>query len=132
MSLRKEDKDDPEIEDFVRSARFVETEEGWYFKTREGILLGPYEEKFDAEISASLLVARLAQLEEGKDPAAVIQAFEHDPANATKRNVGRPHQADLDAIRRKHQLNPALPTFHKAWNAISRLKTVSRLAKAPR
>ena len=129
MDLRKEDKEEEaRIPQIVRSARFLESDDGWFFRTREGIMLGPYETKFDAELSASLLVARLAQLDEGKDPARVIRAFETDPANATMSNVQRNKPVDLDAIRKRHQLENSIPTLRKAWNAISRLKTIPRPA----
>jgi uncharacterized protein DUF6316 len=128
MDLRKKDKEKQQsIPSLVRTARFVETKEGWYFRTREGMMLGPYADKFDAELSASLLVARLAQLEEGKDPAAVIQAFELDPSNCTLQNADRQQPIDLKAIRRRHQIETAVPTFKKAWQAISRLKSESKL-----
>jgi len=126
MDLRKKEKKDKRIPDLVRTARFVETTEGWYFRTRENMMLGPYADKFDAELSASLLVARLAQLDEGKDPAAVIQAFELDPANCTLDNSKRQKPIDLKAIRRRHQIESAVPTFKKAWRAITKLKSESR------
>ena len=122
MDLRKEDAEAQKIPQIVRTARFVETEQGWFFRTREGIMLGPYAEKFDAELSASLLVARLAQLDDSKDPAAVIQAFELDPANATLSNAKRAQPIDLKAIRRKHQVRH----IQKAWQAITRLASVAR------
>ena len=128
MDLRKQDKEKAadRIPQLVRTARFVETDEGWYFRTREGIMLGPYAEKFDAEISASLLVARLAQLEDGKDPAAVIQAFESDPANATVMQTQEKVPFDLKAIKRKQQIRAAKGTLKKAWTAISHLKSVPK------
>lgn len=58
MDLRKKDQEAAKIPQIVRTARFVETDEGWYFRTRENIMLGPYAEKFDGEISASLLVGK--------------------------------------------------------------------------
>ena len=131
MDLRKKDQEAAKIPQIVRTARFVETDEGWYFRTRENIMLGPYAEKFDAEISASLLVARLAQLEEGKDPAGVIQAFETDPANATILQTQEKPAFDLKAIKRKQQKRAAKGTLKKAWTAISQLKSEPK-AKGPR
>jgi uncharacterized protein DUF6316 len=131
MDLRKKDKEADKIPQLVRTARFVETDEGWYFRTREGIMLGPYAGKFDAEVSASLLVARLAQLEDGVDPAATIQAFETDPANATIVQTLEKKPFDLKAIKRKHQIAAAKGTLQKAWTAISQLKSIPK-AKGPR
>jgi hypothetical protein len=67
-----------------RSGRFVETEEGWYFKTREGIAVGPYPTEFDAEVCASLLTARLAQLDRNVDVRGVIRDFLSDPASGPR------------------------------------------------
>ena len=128
MELRKKDKEAGVISDVVRSARFVEQDEGWFFRTREGILLGPYADKFDAEISASILVARLAQLDEDKDPSVVIQAFENDPANATVARTRASQPIDVKQIKRRQQMRTARGTLLKAWTAISQLKTESKQA----
>ena len=125
MDSRKNDRDEGRIPQIVRSARFIETDEGWFFRTREQLMLGPYLDKFDAEVSASLLVARLAQLAPDKDPTPVILAFENDPSNATKANEERKQPVNLKAIRRRHYLNNALPTFHKAWSAITHVKVIN-------
>jgi hypothetical protein len=68
----------------TRSHRFVETAEGWYFKTREGIAVGPYPTEFDAEVCASLLTARLAQLDKSVDVRAVIHDFLSDPTSGPR------------------------------------------------
>jgi len=128
MELRKEDKEAGVIPDIVRSARFVEKDDGWFFRTREGILLGPYAEKFDAEISASILVARLAQLEDGMDPTAVIQAFENDPANATLLRTKASGPVNVKRIKRRRQMKSAKGTLRRAWTAISQIKTEPKQA----
>jgi len=121
MKLRKSDKA-AAAKRVARSKRFTQTEDGWYFKTREGFKLGPYIEEFDAEISASLLVAALAQMEPGADANAVIQRFIRDPANA---HMGQPPVAedkkpiDLAAIKRQAMLRERIPTFQKAWQALA-------------
>jgi len=130
MELRKQDQAAGAIPNVVRSARFVEQDEGWFFRTREGILLGPYADKFDAEISASILVARLAQLEEGIDPMVVIQAFEYDPANATIARTAASQPIDLKQIKRRQHMRSARGTLLKAWTAISQLKTESKQASS--
>ena len=129
MDLRKKDKAKERNPDIVRSARFLETEDGWFFRTREDIMLGPYLDKFDAELSASLLVARLAQLDDGKDPAAIIQSFENDPSNATVRNANLHKPVDLKAIRRKYQSGGLANKAHRAWKKISQLKTLPKKLK---
>ena len=49
--------------DQSRTSRFYETEDGWYLRTREGISVGPYSRKFDAQLAASLLSPVLDQVE---------------------------------------------------------------------
>jgi hypothetical protein len=120
MELRKSDKA-AAAERVARSTRFVHTDEGWYFKTREGVKLGPYAEEFDAEISASLLIAALAQLDPGADATAAIQRFIRDPANAVMGQVPVQDKKpiNLAAIKRQRLLRERIPTFQKAWQAIA-------------
>ena len=61
-----------------RTERFQKEESGWYFRTRENILVGPYPTAFDAQLSASLLCARLSQMERTEESAHVIQSFVSD------------------------------------------------------
>ncbi len=125
MELRREDDAAEErIPDIVRTARFVQTDEGWFFRTREGIMLGPYGNEFDAELSASLLVAQLAQADPGTDTGRLIQNFMTDPANATLTQLKGREPQDLAAIRARHRrANSQVRTFQKAWEAIVRLAT---------
>ncbi len=99
----------------------METDEGWYFRTREGVQLGPYAEQFDAEISASLLIARLAQLEAGEDANPTITQFITDPANAplAKPTNSSVKPVDLVSIKRQQRRRQSIPTLHKAWDAIT-------------
>ena len=57
MKPRKTDSSTDQREGYARTSRFGETAEGWFFVTREGMTLGPYESEFDAELSASLLTS---------------------------------------------------------------------------
>jgi hypothetical protein len=77
----------------LRSSRFKESEDGWYYVTREGITVGPFEDQFDAELSASLLFSRLAQIGSEADAVNEIHRFINDPMNPIARadsNVTRP------------------------------------------
>jgi len=132
MDLRKKDKSKERNPDIVRSARFLEAEDGWFFRTREDITLGPYLEKFDAELSASLLVARLAQVDDDKDPAAVVHAFENDPSNATVRNASLQKPVDLKAIRRKYRAGGVTRKARRAWRKISQIKSLPKALKFKR
>ena len=123
MELRKSDRA-AAAERVARSTRFMHTDEGWYFKTREGVKLGPYAEEFDAEISASLLIAALDQLDSGADATPVIQRFLRDPANAPMGQAPAQDKKPLNlaAIKRQRLLGERIPTFQKAWQAIAGLR----------
>jgi hypothetical protein len=132
MQHRKTDKEADVIPDIVRSSRFIEQDEGWYFRTREDVMLGPYAEKFDAEISASLLIARLAQAGADADHLKIIHDFESDPANATaaRVRVERGNQRiDVKAIKRRQQMDAAKGTLKKAWVAIAGVKSLPKSNK---
>ena len=82
-----------------RSERFSQEAEGWYFRTREQILVGPFPTRFDAELSASLLCARLSQLEHDGESPQVIRSFMLDQVSS-HRTIPDPAAIDWDAIRR--------------------------------
>jgi hypothetical protein len=44
---------------WFRSERFFRCNELWYFHTREGLAVGPYRTRFEAEVDAGLLMATL-------------------------------------------------------------------------
>jgi hypothetical protein len=44
---------------WFRSERFFRVNEQWYFHTREGMAVGPYRSRFEAEVDAGLLLALL-------------------------------------------------------------------------
>ncbi len=44
---------------WFRSDRFFRSDETWYFHTREGISVGPYRTRFEAEVDAGLLLNAL-------------------------------------------------------------------------
>lgn len=118
MKLRKTDTPTTDqMKRLSRTSRFKETAEGWFFITREGITLGPYESEFDAELSASLLTSRLSQLEPGADACAEIQAFLRDPANAIPSRLVPLKVVNLDVVRRKARRQAAAEMFRRARNA---------------
>ena len=63
MSGRKTDSDQRL---WFRSSRVFASNGSWYFHTREGVDMGPYETQFEAEIEAGILVKLLR----GSGPAA--------------------------------------------------------------
>jgi len=44
---------------WFRSDRFFRSDDKWYFHTREGSAIGPYDTRFDAEVDAGRLMALL-------------------------------------------------------------------------
>jgi hypothetical protein len=42
-----------------RSERYYRCNDGWYFFTREGIAVGPFRNRFEAEVDSGLLIALL-------------------------------------------------------------------------
>ncbi len=47
---------------WYRSERVYKNKRGWYFHTREGIEVGPYGCRFDAEVDLESLVARIREM----------------------------------------------------------------------
>jgi hypothetical protein len=57
-----------------RRERVFESAGHWYFRTREGIDVGPYRTRFEAEVEADLLKHRLQGIE-AENAQAVIRSF---------------------------------------------------------
>ncbi len=60
---------------WFRSSRTFASEGRWYFQTREGIDMGPYETQFDAELEAGMLKELLAEPAGQDSSMAVIRDF---------------------------------------------------------
>lgn len=123
MRRRSDDQPNSKQQDPLpqRGERIYEDGAGWYFKTREGISVGPYRDMFDAELSASLLISRLAQLEANEDPRAAILHFQDDPAvGPIVRCMAQVSRSELDTLLQNCRRERRLPTFRRAWRAVSR------------
>lgn len=59
---------------WFRRERVFASGGSWYFRTREGIDVGPYGSRFEAEIEADILIARLDH-EASLPSLMVIRAF---------------------------------------------------------
>ncbi len=66
-------KEDPRT--WFRSERVFLVDGRWFFHTREGVDVGPYESQFEAEIEAGLLKELMRERASGNDPLAVIREF---------------------------------------------------------
>lgn len=84
---------------WFRSERVFASGNDWYFHTREGIDVGPYESQFEAEIEAGLVKELLRETSSDQVAIAVIRDFVLDSFT-----LGRPllptfAHDDLDARR---------------------------------
>jgi hypothetical protein len=55
MTIRKNE----QPKTWFRCERFYRCNEQWFFHTREGIAVGPYRTRFEAEVDAGLLMTKL-------------------------------------------------------------------------
>ncbi len=71
---------------WFRSERvFLEGDQQWYFQTREGVDVGPYDSQFEAEIEAGLLKELIREVEGERSIMRVIHDFV-----AESHSMGRP------------------------------------------
>ena len=66
-------KDEPP-KTWFRSDRVFRSDGQWFFHTREGIAVGPYKTRFEAEIDAGMLKSQLMDAEPGK-AKSIIREF---------------------------------------------------------
>lgn len=73
-----------------RTDRIFHSENDWFFHTREGVDVGPYSSKFDAEVEAALLQAVLSKTLPGTESLRIIREFVEDGRSLrmTKATVG--------------------------------------------
>lgn len=60
---------------WFRSERVFLSDGRWYFHTREGVDVGPYDSQFEAEIEAGMLKELLRERAEGDGALNVIREF---------------------------------------------------------
>ena len=60
---------------WFRSERVFLSDERWFFHTREGVDVGPYDSQFEAEIEAGMLKELLRERGQGSQCMAVIREF---------------------------------------------------------
>lgn len=60
---------------WFRSERVFMSDGRWYFHTREGVDVGPYDSQFEAEIEAGMLKELLREGADGDAPLDVIREF---------------------------------------------------------
>ena len=79
-----------------REERVFESAGHWYFRTREGIDVGPYRTKFEAEIEAELLKHKLQEQQEA-DGSQTIRNFMRESLQQGIFSDSRTEQSDLRA-----------------------------------
>lgn len=91
MSGRKTDNDQRL---WFRSSRVFASNGSWYFHTREGVDMGPYETQFEAEIEAGILLKLLRESDptDQSGSARVIREFVLDSFD-----MGRPLAPSLNS-----------------------------------
>jgi hypothetical protein len=60
---------------WFRSERVFLSDGNWYFHTREGVDVGPYDTQFEAEIEAGMLKELLRERAGEPDAMAIIREF---------------------------------------------------------
>lgn len=60
---------------WFRSERVFLSNGRWYFHTREGVDVGPYDSQFEAEIEAGMLKELLRERADAEGPLNVIREF---------------------------------------------------------
>ncbi len=120
----------------IRTARYFETDKGWFLQTREGIHVGPYPTSFDAQLASSLLISRLAQLDEEEIPAQTIHSFLRDPAygpkpirSTTSANCEASSKMHVEVCNSEHSHaigNALLSKLVNSWRALSNLPIMRR------
>ncbi len=84
---------DETLRTWFRSDRVFIEQGNWFFHTREGVEVGPYESQFEAEIEAGLLRELLRQTEPGPASMSVIRDFVLD--SYTMGRPLNPHFAEV-------------------------------------
>ncbi|MEM7081084.1 MAG: DUF6316 family protein [Pseudomonadota bacterium] len=83
--MKKVNRNNEQPKTWFRSERVFMVGKHWYFQTREGIDVGPYETQFEAEIEAGLLKELLRDLPDEEAILAAIREFVLDSFS-----MGRP------------------------------------------
>ncbi len=89
---------DEEPKTWFRSERVFRADEEWFIHTREGIAVGPYNDKFAAEVDAEVLKSLLIGVDESEG-ADIIRAF-----MASGGNLRRDVEVDAEDTRKSRPL----------------------------
>jgi Domain of unknown function (DUF6316) len=63
------------VRTWFRSHRVFRSDSNWYFHTREGIDVGPFNSEFEAQVEASILKSLLKDVDSQAAATAIIREF---------------------------------------------------------
>src|SRR5262245_50640076 len=87
-TLRVQYRKNEPVKTWFRSHRIFRSNEFWYFHTREGIDVGPFNSEFEAQVESSILKHVLNNAADAKDAVAAIQDFLLDAPTASSNLKG--------------------------------------------
>ena len=82
---------------WFRSDRVFRVDDEWFFHTREGIAVGPYSDKFAADVDAEMLKSLLDGVEEA-EAREIIRQFMEDGAHNLVRVQDTGQEVDADEV----------------------------------
>jgi hypothetical protein len=84
------------VRTWFRSHRIFRSNEYWYFHTREGIDVGPFQSEFEAQVESNILKHVLNGTADDKDAIAAIREFLLDAPTATMNLRGLTNYVEKD------------------------------------
>ena len=66
-----------------RSHRIFRSDSSWYFHTREGIDVGPFDSEFEAQVEASILKSLLKDAESAEAAMSLVREFLLDSTSSS-------------------------------------------------
>ncbi len=82
---------------WFRSERVFRSDGFWFFHTREGIEVGPYRDKFEAEVDAARLKSLLVGVQ-GAAAVSIIERFMADQNGEQPASRSAPLDADVEYL----------------------------------
>ena len=96
MPMANRRDEEPRI--WFRSDRVFRADDEWFFHTREGIAVGPYSDKFAADVDAEVLKSLLDGVELEAEARGIIHQFIENGAHNLVRMQESGPEADADEV----------------------------------
>lgn len=71
------------VRTWFRSHRIFRSDSSWYFHTREGIDVGPFDSEFEAQVEASILKSLLKDAESEAAATTLVREFLLDSTSSS-------------------------------------------------